>query len=82
MLSEDEQIQALSDDLARTWGPKLAMAIHPLNLLIGEALSKGDLLAFGFISQVLAKIMMESCELAKGIQAEQRGHVPGPQVLQ
>ena len=77
-MPKQETIEELSAELLRTWGPKVQQAIHPLNLLIGEALSTGNLLAFGFISEVIAKIVLESCELARGIQAErQQERVPG-----
>jgi hypothetical protein len=69
--------QAISADLLKRWGPEVQRVGHQLNLLIGKALGERNLIAFGFISEVVAAIMLEAVELAKEIQGEQQSAKAG-----
>jgi hypothetical protein len=73
----DEQVEAISAELVKRWGPEVKRVTHELNALIGKALSQGDLLAFGFISQAVGALMLEAVEMARGIQTEQHGAKKG-----
>jgi len=64
-MPKQETIEELSAELLRTWGRRCSRLFTRSNLLIRGSVSTGNLLAFGFISEVIAKIVLESCELAR-----------------
>ena len=77
-----ESVQELSEQLTEKWGPDVRRICHQLNDLIGRALSQGDLLGYAYIAQVVSQIMIESCDLARQLQAErQQEQVPGKGML-
>ena len=67
-----QSVEQISQDLVNKWGPDVRRVAHDLNLLIGRALVQKDIMAFGFICEAVAAIMLEAVEIAKSIQAEQR----------
>ena len=74
----NEQVEAISAELVSKWGHRTREAIKPLNALMAEALSHGDLLAFSFIAQAIGQVVTEAVGIAKNIQGEQheaKGHL-------
>ena len=66
--------EQIASDLTAKWGGDIQRVVHQLNELIGRALSQGDFLAYGFITQCVAAVMLESCAIAKELQSVRGQH--------
>lgn len=66
---DDIQNTKLATELCAKWGSETQRVVHELNKLVATALSQGDILGYAFISQCVARVLLEATEMAQQIQA-------------